>query len=60
MPADPRRADPPGRRSPPWRRAPSADGSPTSVRVFLQVMAETEGIADTVDAVEHPSPPLDA
>ncbi|HWC84795.1 MAG TPA: acetyl-CoA acetyltransferase [Pseudonocardiaceae bacterium] len=35
------------------------DGSPTSVRVSLQVMAETQGIADTVDAVTHPSAALD-
>jgi acetyl-CoA C-acetyltransferase len=30
-------------------------GSPTSVRVSLQVMAETQGIADTVEAVTRPS-----
>lgn len=35
------------------------DGSPTSVRVSLQIMNETAGIADTVDAVAHPSPALD-
>ncbi|OLO25734.1 acetyl-CoA acetyltransferase [Streptomyces sp. MNU77] len=35
------------------------EGSPTSVRVSLQVMAETEGIPDAVDAVEHPSSALD-
>ncbi|WP_425826848.1 acetyl-CoA acetyltransferase [Streptomyces fractus] len=35
------------------------DGSPTSVRASLQVMAETEGIPDTVDAVDHPSAALD-
>ncbi|WP_159662017.1 acetyl-CoA acetyltransferase [Streptomyces mexicanus] len=35
------------------------EGSPTSVRASLQVMAETEGIADTVDAVDHPSSALD-
>lgn len=35
------------------------DGSPTSVRVSLQVMAETQGIADTVDAVTHPSSALE-
>ncbi|MGP3966557.1 acetyl-CoA acetyltransferase [Streptomyces sp. 6N223] len=35
------------------------DGSPISVRTSLQVMAETEGIADTVDAIEHPSSALD-
>ncbi len=35
------------------------DGSPTSVRVSLQVMEETRGIADVVDAVRHHSPALD-
>ena len=35
------------------------DGSPTSVRASLQIMNETAGIADTVDAVNHPSPALD-
>jgi acetyl-CoA C-acetyltransferase len=35
------------------------DGSPTSVRTSLQIMNETGGIADTVDAVTHPSPALD-
>jgi len=34
-------------------------GSPTSVRLSLQVMAETEGIADTAEAVVFPSPALD-
>jgi acetyl-CoA C-acetyltransferase len=34
-------------------------GSPTSVRVSLQMMAETEGIADTVAAVTQPSSALD-
>ncbi|GAB3472877.1 acetyl-CoA acetyltransferase [Nocardiopsis coralliicola] len=34
--------------------------SPTSVRASLQIMAETEGIADTLAAVGHPSPALDA
>jgi acetyl-CoA C-acetyltransferase len=34
-------------------------GSPTSVRASLQIMAETDGIADTVDAVTHPSSALD-
>jgi acetyl-CoA C-acetyltransferase len=34
-------------------------GSPTSVRVSLQMMAETEGIADTVVAVTQPSSALD-
>ncbi|HWN36309.1 MAG TPA: acetyl-CoA acetyltransferase [Pseudonocardia sp.] len=33
--------------------------SPTSVRASLQIMAETDGIADTVDAVTHPSGALD-
>ena len=32
------------------------DGSPTSVRMSLRIMAETWAIADTVDAVDHPSP----
>jgi len=36
------------------------EGSPTSVRVSLQVMNETAGIADTLDAVTYPSPALDA
>ncbi|MBE9373787.1 enoyl-CoA hydratase/isomerase family protein [Saccharopolyspora sp. HNM0983] len=34
-------------------------GSPTSVRASLQIMNETAGIADTVEAVEHPSSALD-
>ncbi len=34
-------------------------GSPTSVRASLQIMAETEGIPDTVDAVRQPSRALD-
>ncbi|HEX4248045.1 MAG TPA: acetyl-CoA acetyltransferase [Pseudonocardia sp.] len=34
-------------------------GSPTSVRASLQIMAETDAIADTVDAVTHPSGALD-
>jgi acetyl-CoA C-acetyltransferase len=34
-------------------------GSPTSVRASLRMMAETDGIADTVAAVNHPSPALD-
>jgi len=34
-------------------------GSPTSVRASLRIMAETDGIADTVDAVTHPSGALD-
>lgn len=36
------------------------DGSPTSVRASLQIMSETAGIADTLDAVTHLSPALDA
>jgi acetyl-CoA C-acetyltransferase len=35
------------------------DGSPTSVRISLQLMAETAGIADTIDAVSHPSAAFD-
>lgn len=35
------------------------DGSPTSARLSLQIMNETAGIADTVDAVEHPSTAFD-
>ncbi len=31
------------------------DGSPTSVRISLEVMEETRGIPDTVDAVTYPS-----
>jgi acetyl-CoA C-acetyltransferase len=31
------------------------DGSPTSVRISLQVMEETRGIPDVIDAVTHPS-----
>jgi acetyl-CoA C-acetyltransferase len=34
-------------------------GSPTAVRVSLQVMAETQGIADPVDAATHPSGAFD-
>ncbi|BEL05239.1 hypothetical protein Q0Z83_034300 [Actinoplanes sichuanensis] len=34
-------------------------GSPTSVRVSLQVMAETRGIADVVEAVRRPSAAFD-
>jgi acetyl-CoA C-acetyltransferase len=34
-------------------------GSPTSVRISLRIMEETRGIADVVEAVEHPSPALD-
>ncbi|TQM01861.1 acetyl-CoA acetyltransferase [Pseudonocardia kunmingensis] len=33
--------------------------SPTSVRTSLQIMAETDGIPDTVEAAAHPSPALD-
>lgn len=33
--------------------------SPTSVRTSLQIMNETSGISDVVDAVDHPSPALD-
>ena len=33
-------------------------GSPTSVRASLQVMDETAGIPDTVDAIRHQSPAL--
>ncbi|WP_170200558.1 acetyl-CoA acetyltransferase [Prauserella endophytica] len=35
------------------------EGSPTSVRASLRMMAETEGIADTIEAVNHPSAALD-
>jgi acetyl-CoA C-acetyltransferase len=35
------------------------DGSPTSVRISLQVMEETRGIPDVIDAVTHPSTALD-
>lgn len=43
-------------------RALAADilqGSPTSVRISLQVMAETRGIPDVIDAVTHPSSAVD-
>jgi acetyl-CoA C-acetyltransferase len=33
--------------------------SPTSVRVSLQIMSETEAIPDVIDAVTHPSEALD-
>jgi acetyl-CoA C-acetyltransferase len=33
--------------------------SPTSVRISLQVMEETQGIADTVEAVTHPTEAID-
>jgi len=35
------------------------DGSPTSVRISLQVMEETRGIPDVIDAVTHPSAAID-
>jgi acetyl-CoA C-acetyltransferase len=35
------------------------ESSPTSVRISLQVMEETRGIPDVVDAVTHHSPALD-
>jgi acetyl-CoA C-acetyltransferase len=35
------------------------DGSPTSVRISLQVMEETRGIGDVIDAVTHPTSALD-
>ena len=35
------------------------EGSPTSVRVSLRIMAETRGIPDVVEAVNHPSAALD-
>jgi len=35
------------------------DGSPTSVRASLQVMEETRGMADVIDAVSHHSDALD-
>jgi acetyl-CoA C-acetyltransferase len=35
------------------------DGSPTSVRISLQVMDETRGIPDVVEAVTHPTTALD-
>ena len=35
------------------------EGSPTSVRVSLRIMAETQAIPDVVDAVDHPSRALD-
>jgi acetyl-CoA C-acetyltransferase len=33
--------------------------SPTSVRISLRVMEDTQGIADTVEAVNHPSEAID-
>jgi acetyl-CoA C-acetyltransferase len=35
------------------------DGSPTSVRISLQVMEETRGIPDVIDAVTHPTGAFD-
>ncbi|HLH81752.1 MAG TPA: acetyl-CoA acetyltransferase [Trebonia sp.] len=35
------------------------DGSPTSVRVSLRIMAETRGIPDVIDAVTRPSDAFD-
>jgi acetyl-CoA C-acetyltransferase len=35
------------------------ESSPSSVRASLQIMTETEGIADTIDAITFPSPALD-
>ena len=35
------------------------DGSPTSARLSLRVMAETRGIPDVIDAVTHPSSAVD-
>jgi acetyl-CoA C-acetyltransferase len=35
------------------------EGSPTSVRISLQVMEETQGIPDVVDAVNHPAGAID-
>jgi acetyl-CoA C-acetyltransferase len=35
------------------------DGSPTSVRLSLRLMAETRGIPDVIDAVRHPSGVVD-
>jgi acetyl-CoA C-acetyltransferase len=34
-------------------------GSPTSVRISLQVMEETRGIPDVIDAVTHPTTAFD-
>jgi len=34
-------------------------GSPTSVRISLQVMEETRGIPDVVDAIDHPTTAFD-
>jgi acetyl-CoA C-acetyltransferase len=35
------------------------DGSPTSVRISLQVMEETRGIGDVIDAITHPTTAFD-
>ncbi|WP_182904044.1 acetyl-CoA acetyltransferase [Microbispora sp. H10830] len=35
------------------------ESSPTSVRISLRVMEETQGIADTVEAVTHPTDAVD-
>ena len=35
------------------------EGSPTSVRISLRVMEETRGIADVMDAVNHPTNAFD-
>jgi acetyl-CoA C-acetyltransferase len=35
------------------------EGSPTSVRISLRVMEETRGIADVMDAVNHPTSAFD-
>jgi acetyl-CoA C-acetyltransferase len=35
------------------------DGSPTSVRISLQVMEETRGIPAAVDAIGHPTTAFD-
>jgi acetyl-CoA C-acetyltransferase len=34
-------------------------GSPTSVRISLQIMRETQGIADTIEAVNYPTDAID-
>ncbi|NRH33646.1 acetyl-CoA acetyltransferase [Rhodococcus sp. MS13] len=34
-------------------------GSPTSVRISLQIMNETRAVSDVVDAIDQPSPALD-
>ena len=35
------------------------EGSPTSVRISLRIMAETRGIPDVLEAVNHPSAAFD-